>query len=144
MGNVWSAESMLDIPVQADLIELKKRDAYLQQARQTSEKITELFPKCKVVANTFRFDRDAINYYGTLFTNQHFYTSAEYKSDAVIDKVGSGDCFMAGLIYGMYNHLPFQQTINFSAAAGFMKLFIKGDCTDKSVEEIRSFMQHYE
>jgi 2-dehydro-3-deoxygluconokinase len=51
--------------------------------------------------------------------------------------------FCAGLIYGVYNHLPFQQIINFAVAAAFQKLFIAGDFTDKTSEEVKSFMQHY-
>ena len=144
MGNVWSAETMLGVPLRPDLAHVNRKDAYLQQARETSERIAEMFPKCKIVANTFRFGEDEIHYYGTLFSNRTFYVSAEYKGHPVVDKVGSGDCFMAGLIYGMFNRLPFQQTINFSTAAAFTKLFIKGDCTNKTADEIRSFMMHYE
>ena len=51
-----------------------------------------------------------------------FYVSATYHTDNVIDKVGSGDCFMAGLIYGVYNHLPFQQVVNFATGGSFSKI----------------------
>jgi len=144
MGNVWSAETMLNIPVKENIKELNKKEVYLQQAKETSQKIIERFPKCKVVANTFRFDDDGINYYASIFANNLLYVSPEYKTHTVIDKVGSGDCFMAGLIYGMYNHLPFQQVVNFATAAAFQKLFIEGDTNYKTVEEIRSFIQHHE
>lgn len=144
MGNIWSAETMLDIEVPANMHEINTKENYVAQAKKTSEAIIKKFPKCKFVANTFRFHKSNIEYYATVFGNNSFYNSATYTTDNVIDKVGSGDCFMAGLIYGIYNHLPFQQLINFAAGAAFQKLFIKGDSTDKTIDEIKSFILHYQ
>ena len=144
MGNIWSAETMLNIKVPENIHAINTKENYVGQAKKTSEEIARLFSKCKIVANTFRFDKTGIEYYATISSNNNFYISSTYKTNAVIDKVGSGDCFMAGLIYGIYNHLPFQQIINFATAAAFQKLFIKGDCTNKTVEEVKSFIQHYE
>ncbi len=143
MGNIWSAETMLNIKMCENIHAINTKENYVQQAKKTSKKIIEQFPKCKVVANTFRFDKTGIEYYATFFSNNNFYTSSTYKTNAAIDKVGSGDCFMAGLIYGLNNHLPFQQVINFATAAAFQKLFVKGDCINKTVEEIKSFIQQY-
>ncbi len=143
MGNIWSAETMLNIPVSKNIHDINTKENYVQQAKKTSEEIIKQHQKCKVVANTFRFHKNDIEYFGTIFSNNNLYTSATYKTSQVIDKVGSGDCFMAGLIYGVYNHLPFQQIINFATAAAFQKLFIKGDSTDKTAEEIKSFIQHH-
>lgn len=143
MGNIWSAETMLNIKVPENIHDVNTKENYVEQAKKTSEEITRLFSKCKVVANTFRFDKSGIEYYATVFSNNSFYISSTYKTDKVIDKVGSGDCFMAGLIYGTYNHLPLQQVINFATAAAFQKLFIEGDSTNKTVEEVKLFIQHY-
>ena len=143
MGNIWSAETMLNIKVQKDIHIINTKENYIEQSKKTSKKITEQFSKCKVVANTFRFDKSGIEYYATVYSNNNFYVSSTYKTNNVIDKVGSGDCFMAGLIYSLYNHLPFQQVVNFATAAAFQKLFIKGDCINKTAEEIKDFMQHY-
>ena len=144
MGNVWSMETMLNIPVAKDIHAIKTKSNYVQQAKKTSEQIIQQFPKAKIIANTFRFDADTIEYFATLYGNNNFYTSATYSTNSVVDKVGSGDSFMAGLIYGIYNHLPFQQVVNFATAAAFHKLFIQGDCIDKTVAEIKSFIKNYE
>lgn len=144
MGNVWAAETMLNIPVDPDLSKKDSKEAYLLQAIKSSEEIMRQYPSCSEVANTFRFDHTGrIQYYTALYNGGKLYVSKEYTTDSVIDKVGSGDCFMAGLIYGNVNEWDQQQVIEFATAAAFKKLFIKGDATTSSVEEIRSeYSQH--
>lgn len=142
MGNLWAANVMLGIPVDESLVNQDEKNAYLQQATETSKTIQQQFPKVKTVANTFRFDRNkGILYYTTLFTDKLF-VSAEYTADKVLDKVGSGDCFMGGLIYGLSNAHPHQQTLDFATAAAYNKLFIKGDTTSQTVNEIATTIKH--
>ncbi len=138
MGNIWSASDLLGISNDADIHTKSSKVDYLERARETAENIMRNFPACKTVANTFRFDDGAgINYYAALDTNDRQFVSREFAAEKVVDKVGSGDCFMAGLIYGFYNKLTSQDTIDFAAAAGFNKLFTRGDATTSMVEEIR-------
>lgn len=135
MGNVWSANSLLGIPVNENIHQYKSKDAYIEQALLTSKAIMEQFPKCKTVANTFRFDGNAnqIRYYTTLYTNQQLLQSPEFTCEGVVDRSGSGDCFMAGLIYGLYNELPAQEVLNYATAAAFGKLQEQGDTTEQDV-----------
>ncbi len=139
MGNVWAAETMLNIPVHSKIKHIDTKEIYLKQATETSQSIMKQFSKCKAVANTFRFDHNDICYYGTLFSEDQLYVSQAYKTKAAIDKVGSGDCFMAGLVYGMSKQLPSQDVIDLAASAAFQKLFIKSDSIDKTLEEIKTF-----
>jgi 2-dehydro-3-deoxygluconokinase len=144
MGNVWAADTMLNIPMDPDLKKKDKKELYVQQAKETSEAIFREFPNCNTVANTFRFDHAGhIQYYTALYSWGKMYVSKEYKTDSVIDKVGSGDCFMAGLIYGHLQQLDAQQIIEFATAAAFKKLFIKGDATTSTVEEIKQAYTQY-
>jgi 2-dehydro-3-deoxygluconokinase len=138
MGNIWAAQTMLQIPVQADITEIDKKEVYLQQALKTSQTIIQQYPRCRAVANTFRFDHSGIVYYTTLYTNNQLHVAAEYTTNAVLDKVGSGDCYMAGLIYGFYNGQQPQEIVEFATAAAFQKLFIKGDATNKTVSDIQA------
>ena len=138
MGNIWSADDLLGISTDTDIHTKKSKSNYLKHAKKTAENIMHNFSKCKSVANTFRFDDgDGIIYYAALDTNGSQYVSQEFSTNKVIDKVGSGDCFMAGLIYGSYNKLRSQEIIDFAAAAAFNKLFIRGDATTSTVEEIK-------
>ena len=142
MGNIWAAETMLGIEVVPGIHETGQKSIYLKEALKTSKLIMEQFPKCKAVANTFRFDASAaINYYTTLYMDGQFYNSAEYETNYITDKVGSGDCFMAGLIYGIYNNLPPAEILEFATAAAFGKLFIAGDATSQTVAKIKSIMK---
>jgi 2-dehydro-3-deoxygluconokinase len=139
MGNVWAAELMLDIPVVPNIHESGLKSIYLKESLRTSEAILKKFPKCKTVANTFRFDSTKdIKYYTTLYNNSQFYNSKEYETSEVTDKVGSGDCFMAGLIYGFYKNLNPADILEFATAAAFEKLFIMGDATSRTVEDIKN------
>ncbi len=137
MGNVWAVEAMLGIPVTPDIHESGQKSIYLKEALNTSEEIIKQYPKCKAVANTFRFDgRGDVDYYASLYTGGEFHSSSEYNATKIINKVGSGDCFMAGLIYGFYNSFSPEDTLEFATAAAFDKLFIESDTTNKTAEQI--------
>jgi 2-dehydro-3-deoxygluconokinase len=142
MGNIWSADELLGISTDADIHNKKSKADYLDHARRTAENLMRNFPACKSVANTFRFDdKDRTLYYAALDTNGRQFVSQEFSTNQTVDKVGSGDCFMAGLIYGFYNKLASQEIIDFSAAAAFNKLFIRGDATTSTVEEIMALVK---
>ena len=143
MGNIWAAELMLGIPIKEGLKELDLKSAYLEQAKFTSMELMKRYPKCKIIGNTYRFDVQGkgIKYYTTLYGPDKFYFSAEYSTPDFIDKVGSGDCFMAGLIYGFYRGDGYQETLDFATAAAFNKLFIASDATSTSVAEIQGLIK---
>lgn len=144
MGNIWSADALLGIEVDHDIHDKKSKKAYLEHAARTSEKIMTIFPKVIGVANTFRFQEgEGIKYYAALDSADGQNVSDEFSTQKVIDQVGSGDTFMAGLIYGFFNHHQPKQIINFAAAAAFNKLFILGDATTSSVEEIKNASLKY-
>ena len=62
--------------------------------------------------------------------------SQEYDVTNIVDKVGSGDYFMAGLIYGITGNLGQQDTLEFATAAAVDKMFVMGDATTSSKEHI--------
>lgn len=144
MGNVWAANTMLNVPVSDTLAAQHDKNAYLDQAEKSSRYIIEQYPECTRVANTFRFDAgtNGVNYYTTLFENGTLYVSHEYNTDHVVDKVGSGDCFMAGLIYGYHHQHAPQQILEFATAAAFEKLFITGDATDRTVAQVNQAIKN--
>lgn len=145
MGNIWAAHQMLG--TQLDERFLSSSSGYqeedlLAQADLTSREIIANNPICQYVANTFRFDHQTkgIKYYTTLFDKDSLIKSTEYIAEEILDKVGSGDCFMAGLIYGLYSNLSPKETLEFATLAAFDKLFIASDATTSTVEDIKNRM----
>lgn len=137
MGNIWAAETLVGINLPKDL--QKNKTALLQQAQDTSRAIVQQFPKCSQTAFTFRFnEEDGLRYYASLQDSEGQRVSREYQTASITDQVGSGDCFMAGLLYGACQEWNAQQTIDFAAAAAFTKLFIRGDSTTATVEQIKN------
>lgn len=129
MGNIWAAHTMLDTNLDTVALEANTREAYLQEATAVAKEITEKFPRCKQVAFTFRFsDAPTHNlYYATLYDKGSLTVSKQYETHEVVDRVGSGDSFMAGLIHARLQGMDAQETISFAAAAAWSKLFLKGD-----------------
>lgn len=145
MGNIWSANILLGTAIDEQIHAKGTQTAYTDHANATAKEIIQLFPKCKIVANTFRFDSkdDHILYYTTLLMNGVPYVSNEFTCAGVVDRSGSGDCFMAGLIYGLLtNPDDPQELLNYATAAAFGKLQEQGDATDQDVlsveEEFKS------
>jgi 2-dehydro-3-deoxygluconokinase len=145
MGNLWAFEKMLGCNINEEKLKTATKDIYLEEAQHLSKNLVHRFPKLRAVANTFRFDQQpgTVQYYATLFGAGQFHVSAEYKVD-VIDKVGSGDCFMAGLIYGFYNNVPFAQMLDFATAAAVTKLRETGDATHSTVAVIQKSIKENE
>ncbi len=146
MGNIWAANVLLGIPVDETVIAKNTRPDYMLHATATAKNIFNKFPQCKWVANTFRFDQSesSIRYYATLDSMTGQAISPLFKTDSIVDKVGSGDCFMAGLIYGLLsNHKP-DDIIGFAAAAAFGKLQEKGDATKNSITQIQDILIQYQ
>ncbi|HUR10805.1 MAG TPA: sugar kinase [Flavitalea sp.] len=137
MGNIWSAQEMLGIELPNPL--QRSRSVMLHQAAVTSEAIIQKFPSCSQVANTFRFDEEnAIRYYGALYNGNQLFASKEMTVEKIIDRVGTGDCFMAGLIYSMLHENTPQASVEFATAAACKKFLSKGDFTEATVEEIEN------
>lgn len=137
MGNIWSANDLLNINLDKNIHAKNNKESYLQHALLTADAIRKEYAKCVTVANTFRFDSgDGVKYYASLNDETGQYVSKEFYINRVIDKVGSGDCFMAGIIYSKLNNYSPQQTINFAASAAIGKMAETGDATKQSVDDI--------
>ncbi|KIC90292.1 sugar kinase [Flavihumibacter sp. ZG627] len=138
MGNIWSAESLLGIESPLKGSDGATRFALINTAEQSMVALQQQFPQAKTSALTFRMDS---SYWAIMQHEQAQYISKEFALAGVIEKAGSGDCFMAGLIYGMlYDNEP-AQTINFAAAAAAGKLYEKGDATHQSIQDVANRVQ---
>jgi 2-dehydro-3-deoxygluconokinase len=92
---------------------------------------------CKRVAITLRESLSASdnNWAGMLYEDGNVYFSKKYPV-RIVDRVGGGDSFGAGLIYGFVKGLPPRETLEFAVAASCLKHSIEGDFNQASLEEV--------
>lgn len=78
---------------------------------------------------------------GLLWNTKQLVRSKEYDLTHIVDRVGAGDAFMAGLIYAMLNKNDDQAAIEFATAAGAFKHSVEGDVNVTTVEEIQALVK---
>lgn len=129
MGNIWAANTMLGSPVEIGLDRQTTKEIYAKSSKISATYIFNHFPKAKHIANTYRFMDHAKHnlFYGTYHSKTEDTISDTHETYEVIDRIGSGDAFMAGLIHALKHEMSAQEIINFATAAGFQKLFVEGD-----------------
>ncbi|WP_143305062.1 sugar kinase [Chitinophaga vietnamensis] len=138
MGNIWAAHTMLDTALDTVAMENATKAVFLQTAEKVAKEITATYTRCQRVAFTFRFSSAPSHnqYYAFYYHAGHISISKEYETNAVVDRVGSGDCFMAGLIHTQLQGQNDQQIIDFAAAAAYSKFFVKGDFNTTPINDI--------
>jgi 2-dehydro-3-deoxygluconokinase len=101
------------------------------------KRLMEKFPNIKYVAFTLRESISAsCNGWSAMLTDgKNVYKSKKYTID-IVDRVGGGDSFGAGLIYGLKNKLGEQNAIEFAVAASCIKHTVEGDFNIASVDEV--------
>lgn len=127
----------LDITTQGEHV---KAEAFLSVCHQMMEK----FPKAKKVITTLRGSISASHntWAGVLYNGKTMYKSKEYQITHIVDRVGGGDSFMGGLIYGLIKYSDDQQkALDFAVAASCLKHTIKGDANLVSTEEVEKLME---
>lgn len=101
------------------------------------------FPNLKMVAITLRESKSASHnaWSACLDTGKEFLQSRRYEITHIVDRVGAGDSFAAGLIYGLTRFDAPREALEFAVAASCLKHSLPGDFNRFSVEEVRSLMQ---
>ena len=76
-----------------------------------------------------------------LWHQGQFYATRIYDIDFIVDRVGGGDSFVGGLIYGMLTYAERQKALDFAVAASCLKHSIYGDFTEITVAEVEKLMK---
>ncbi len=134
MGNIWAAESLLGISSDIKESAGMSNDMLIAAAADSMQKMQSLFPTVQTIAYTFRLEEQ---YFAVLRDNHSQYVSRQFTQSNIVDRVGSGDCFMAGIIYGLYHHHLPVDIIDFSTAAAVGKMQEKGDATNQTISGIK-------
>src|SRR5690606_24431741 len=116
----------------------EKTDEGFQEAAKV---LMNTFPSITAVYDKIRIGLNASwqKVYGQAWVNGQFLKTAELEITHVVDRIGTGDAFAAGLIYGLKHWSP-QQALEFANAACALKHTINGDVILASVEEINELV----
>jgi 2-dehydro-3-deoxygluconokinase len=134
MGNLWAAATMLGIASPIVSGTGKTKAELLEAANESMLQLHRQYPQAITMAYTYRMEE---TYFGVLRQGETMVSSKEYELHDIVDKAGSGDCFMAGLIYGIKTHEQLQQIIDYATAAATGKLYEEGDCTHQTIEQVK-------
>jgi 2-dehydro-3-deoxygluconokinase len=126
----------VDVKVESGDLE---RDKY----RLLAEKVLDAFPNLEKQVITLResHSADRNGWSAVLHNRSAFLSSRHYDITDIVDRVGAGDSFAAGLIYGLRAYRDDQQGLEFAAAASCLKHSILGDINRVSVSEVEALMK---
>ncbi len=127
--------------VQADVC-VEKGELDSDKYRALSDKVLEMYPDMRMIAITLRESRSAdINGWAACLNDrQGFHISRRYEIRDIVDRVGGGDSFAGGLIYGLNHCVDHQSALEFATAASCLKHSILGDFNRVQVEDVEKLM----
>jgi len=142
LGNEEDAEKHFEIhPDQVDVTQGKSMDAKAYQS--VCKQLMDRFPKAKKVITTLRGSISASHnsWSGVLYNGDAFLEAPTYQITHIVDRVGGGDSFMGGLIYGLiYYPDDDQKALNYAVAASCLKHTIYGDANQVTIDEVEKLM----
>ena len=96
----------------------------------------------KIVASTLResFSASHNGWKAMLYDGEKFYESKRYDINPIVDRVGAGDSFSAGLLHGLLNFNDLQKSLEFAVASSALKHTIPGDFNEVSEQEVLNLM----
>lgn len=112
------------------------------QFRKMINKAVTEFPNFKMTATTLRTVKTAsINDWGAIcWANGQFYEAVQRPNLEILDRVGGGDSFASGLIYGMLSTGDPDKAVNYGAAHGALAMTTPGDTSMASISEVEKIM----
>jgi len=141
LGNEEDAAMALGIHPEG--IDVTSGHVEAEAYRSVSQQIMTKFPRCKKVITTLRGSINANHnsWSGVLYDGKDLFEAPTYQITHIVDRVGGGDSFMGGLIYGLLTYTnDSQKALNFAVAASCLKHTIYGDYNRVSVSEVEKLM----
>ncbi|RCK71590.1 MAG: 2-dehydro-3-deoxygluconate kinase [Ignavibacteriae bacterium] len=136
IGNEEDFQKVLGFEVEGVDENLKELpiDAYKKMVK----KVVGAYPHIKIVGTTLREVLSGLvnNWSAIMYYEGNFYESRKYQNLEIEDRVGGGDGFCSGLIYGVLNNMSPQESVEFGAAHGALLQSTRGDTSMVTLEEI--------
>lgn len=114
-----------------------------QSYRALAEKVLSAYPDLKMLAITLRESKSASHngWSAVLHDRREFIASRHYEITHIVDRVGGGDSFAAGLIFGLLNLGTHADALEFAVAASCLKHSIPGDFSRVSKDEVEQLIK---
>ena len=141
LGNEEDATKFFNIkPEEVDVTKggTMEAEAFASVCKQMVDK----FPKAEKVITTLRGSISASHntWSGILYNKKEMLYAKTYDITHIVDRVGGGDSFMGGLIYGLLNYKDDQKALEFAVAASCLKHTIYGDANLATKDEVEKLM----
>lgn len=144
LGNEEDAEKVFGIKPEGFDATATAGDVHAAEFESVCVQLMRRFGKAKKVIITLRGSINANHntWGGVLYDGKTLYQSPRYDITHIVDRVGGGDSFMGGLIYGLITHPGDDRyALDFAAAASCLKHTIYGDYNEVSVSEVENLMK---
>ncbi len=122
---------------------VEKGELNVEQYKAIARLAMEKYPNIQRVAITLRESKSANHndWSACLYNGKDFFLSRKYAITDIVDRVGGGDSFGGGLIYGLNTYEDEKTALEFAVAASCLKHTISGDFNRVSVSEVESLMK---
>jgi 2-dehydro-3-deoxygluconokinase len=144
IANEEDCQDALGITVESGTMEkdIKAGVLNIDKYRSLCEKMLEAFPNLKMQAISLRisFTADHNGLSGCLHDRRDFIVGPHYDIPNIVDRVGGGDAYAAGLIYGLLTGRSHADALGFAVAASCLKHTIPGDMNRVSVKEVEQLL----
>ncbi len=143
LGNEEDAEKVFGIKPEGFDVEQTGGEVDASDFESVCKQMMQKFPRAKKVIITLRGSINANhNTWGGCLYSDKLYQSKRYNISHIVDRVGGGDSFMAGLIYGQLRYPnEDQKALDFAVAASCLKHTIYGDFNLVTVNEVENLME---
>lgn len=143
LGNEEDAEKVFGIKPEGFEVEHTAGDVDASEFESVCKQMMNKFPRAKKVIITLRGSINANhNTWGGCLYSDKLYQSKRYDITHIVDRVGGGDSFMGGLIYGLLNYdNDDQKALDFAVAASCLKHTVYGDFNLVTVSEVETLMK---
>lgn len=128
-------------PLEEDIKRVQPENHDIAVYESVCKQFMQQYPKAKKIFTTFRDSISASHnrLNAVLYNGEQIFKGPLYDIPDIIDRVGAGDSFMGGMIYGLLNFND-QKAINFAETASFLKHTIYGDFNRVTLREIQDVM----
>lgn len=144
LGNEEDAEKVFGIKPEGFDVTATAGEVNAAEFESVCTQLMQRFPRARKVIITLRGSINANHntWSGVLYDGKQLFQSPRYDITHIVDRVGGGDSFMGGLIYGLLTYpQDDQQALNFAVAASCLKHTIYGDYNEVTVKEVENLMK---